>query len=89
MKKTPILIPAFLVLTIIFMINSCSATSNLVDAKSGAQLWGENCFRCHNIPSPETFSDVEWDVAVMHMQIRANLTKSEATKIADFLKSAN
>lgn len=71
------------------LYSSCAATSPLSDAKSGAQLWGENCLRCHNAPSPETFSDVEWDVAVMHMRMRANLTDAEVTKIVEFLKTAN
>lgn len=58
-------------------------------AKSGAQLWSENCARCHNLRSPSTFSDSEWDVAVHHMRIRANLTAEESKKILEFLKSSN
>ncbi len=77
---------AFLITAI---ITSCSSSSNISAMKSGAQLWGENCIRCHNTPSPETFGDVEWDVAVMHMRIRANLTEDESLKIAEFLKTAN
>lgn len=89
MKKIPIIISIFMLVGAMQIISSCSTTSSLAEAKSSAQLWGENCQRCHNIPSPETFSDGEWDVAVMHMRIRANLTKNEAVKIADFLKTAN
>ena len=70
------------------LLSNCAVNDN-IKGKSGAQLWGENCLRCHNNPSPETFSDVEWDVAVMHMRIRANLTDEEAQKIAKFLKTAN
>jgi cytochrome c1 len=81
-------IGALLILAAITFLSNC-ATSNVAMNKSGAQLWGENCVRCHNTPSPETFSDVEWDVAVMHMRVRANLTDKEAKKIADFLKTAN
>ncbi|GAA0893548.1 hypothetical protein GCM10009122_32270 [Fulvivirga kasyanovii] len=57
--------------------------------KSGAQLWAESCIRCHNTASPATFSDVQWDVAVKHMEIRAQLTRVEAEKVLEFLKSAN
>ena len=57
--------------------------------KPGAMLWGENCGRCHNVRSPASFSDSEWDVAVMHMRTRANLTATEAEKIAEFLKASN
>ena len=89
MKKIPIIIFSFIVISIIAIISSCSTTNELADAKSGAQLWGENCMRCHNTPSPETFSDTEWDIAVLHMRVRANLTENEAVKISGFLKIAN
>lgn len=89
MKKKSIIILFFILLGAIQFFYSCSSTSSLAEAKSGAQLWGENCLRCHNSPSPETFSDIEWDVAVMHMRVRANLTEEEAIKIAEFLKTAN
>ena len=89
MKKISFIICLFVVMVVVTIISSCSAISSLADAKSGAQLWGENCIRCHNAPSPETFSDVQWDVAMMHMRVRANLTETEAVKIAEFLKSSN
>ena len=89
MKKIPFIISLFFVLAIGVLINSCVSTSPLAEAKSGSQLWGENCLRCHNSPAPETFSDAQWDVVVMHMRVRANLTEGEAVKIADFLKTAN
>ncbi|RMF21726.1 MAG: cytochrome c [Bacteroidetes bacterium] len=89
MKKIPIFAILLAGATLAFLISSCAGTSSLAEAKSGAQLWGENCLRCHNAPSPETFSDTEWDVAVMHMRVRANLTEAEAVKVAEFLKTAN
>ena len=89
MKKIPIIMFLFVLLAGVVIVSSCSTTNSLVEAKSGAQLWGENCLRCHNAPSPETFSDAEWDVAVMHMRVRANLTENEAIKISTFLKTAN
>ena len=72
----------------LMFISACSS-QNTASEKSGAQLWGENCMRCHNAPSPITFSDVEWEVAVPHMRIRANLTEIESEKILEFMKSAN
>jgi cytochrome c2 len=56
-------------------------------AKSGAQLWAENCVRCHNIRSPSSLSPAQWEVATMHMRVRANLTPEEHKKILEFLKS--
>ena len=89
MKKNPVILVIFFLALAVVTVNSCATTNSISETKSGAQLWGENCLRCHNTPSPETFSDTEWDVAVMHMRIRANLTENESVKIADFLKTAN
>ncbi len=58
-------------------------------AKGGAQLWAENCARCHNVRSPASYSDAQWEVALMHMRVRANLTAEEYKKVLEFLKSAN
>lgn len=65
------------------------APSEKITSKTGAQIWGENCIRCHNPASPTTFSDLEWDVATLHMQIRGNLTPDEAAKVKEFLQAAN
>lgn len=69
---------------------SCSPKrAEIVQLKSGAQLWGENCIRCHNTPSPADFNDTDWSTIEMHMRVRANLTADESSKIFEFIKSAN
>ena len=70
------------------IINGCAVPES-ISSKSGAQLWGENCNRCHNAPDPRTFSDDQWDAATEHMRQKALLTDVEITKIRDFLKTAN
>jgi cytochrome c1 len=57
--------------------------------KSGAQLWAENCVRCHNIRSPSSYSPAQWDVVMFHMRVRANLTPEEHKKILEFLKAGS
>ena len=69
-------------------ISSCKVPEKIAN-KSSAQLWGENCSRCHYVPSPADFSDSDWDLEVSHMRMRANLTAAEADKIVEFLKMAN
>ncbi|RMG79760.1 MAG: cytochrome c [Bacteroidetes bacterium] len=64
-------------------------TSSKIAMKSGAQLWGENCIRCHNAPPPSQFDDREWSTIGSHMEITANLTNDEIGKIVEFLQSAN
>ncbi|MFI5149758.1 MAG: cytochrome c [Bacteroidia bacterium] len=72
----------------IVMMNGCKVPESIAN-KSGAQLWGENCIRCHNTPDPKTYSDDQWDAACEHMRQKAILTDVEITKIKAFLKSAN
>jgi hypothetical protein len=57
--------------------------------KGGAELWAENCVRCHNIRSPSNYSPAQWEVVMMHMRVRANLTPEEHKKILEFLKSGS
>ena len=57
--------------------------------KGGSQLWSENCARCHNMRSPSSYSDGEWEVVMHHMRVRAHLTPEEHKAILEFLKSAN
>ncbi len=68
---------------------SCSGSSQMVGEKTGAQLWGENCVRCHNAPSPPSFNDYQWETIALHMRVRASLTEEEVAKIVEFLKMAN
>ena len=58
-------------------------------AKTGAQLWGENCNRCHNFRPPQSFSDTQWEAVVMHMRLRADLTGEERRKITEFMKASH
>lgn len=59
------------------------------DLKKGAQLWSQNCARCHNMRPPDERSDRGWEIVVTHMRLRANLTGQDARAILEFLKSAN
>ncbi len=89
MKQLKIITGILIMGIMLGMALSCASSRQINADKSGAQLWGENCIRCHNTPSPDTFSDAQWDVAISHMRVRATLTQQETDKIIDFLKSAN
>lgn len=89
MKKSFLAISLIVTICIILIsINGCYVSKNMA-SKSGAQLWAENCNRCHNAPPPGEFNNANWDIVGTHMQIRANISKTDMTKITDFLKSAN
>jgi len=75
-------------IVLISVINGCKVPEAIA-SKSGAQLWAENCNRCHNAPDPLYYSDSQWDVAMEHMRVKALLTDVEVKKIATFLKASN
>ena len=60
-----------------------------VPEKGGAQLWTENCSRCHNLRAPESYSDAQWQTVVHHMRLRANLTGAETRSITAFLQASH
>lgn len=72
--------------SLVIIGNSC-AVSQKVQNKTGIQLWGENCGRCHNAPGPGEFNKANWEIVGRHMRIRANITETEERKIIDYLKS--
>lgn len=84
-KKMTLVMAAMFAFLAAVLINGC-AESQQVAAKGGAQLWAENCQRCHNTPSPSTFSSAQWKTIGMHMQTRALLTNDERDKIIEFLQ---
>ena len=86
-KHTSVLFLCAAALTII-LVNGC-VESKAIAAKSGAQLWAENCQRCHNTPAPNTFSQDQWKTIGMHMQTRALITDSDRDKIVAFLQQSN
>ena len=73
------------------LLSGCASTPETVSSTanhpSGQRLWVQNCARCHNSRSPTDYNNVQWDVAMLHMRIRANLTADEHAKIRQFLQS--
>lgn len=88
MKKNNIRIIALNIIVVaLFAIMGQSCVSQQVSEKSGVQLWGENCTRCHDAPSPSEYNRGRWAVIGKHMQVRANLTKNETDKIIEYLSN--
>lgn len=65
------------------------AASDPMQIVRGAKAWAENCGRCHNLRDPKDLVDVEWDVTLSHMRMRAGLPGQMARDIAAFLKASN
>ena len=58
-------------------------------ARGYAQVWADNCVRCHNTRSPSSYSDERWEVSMLHMRVRANLTAQDYRTILEFVKASN
>lgn len=76
----------FVLVSCITVMSSC-AVSQKVQNKTGIQLWGENCGRCHNAPGPGEFSKANWEIVGRHMRVRTNITDDEEKKIIDYMKT--
>lgn len=57
--------------------------------KGGAQLWAQNCMRCHNMRMPNSYNDAQWEVVVHHMRVRGNLLGTEHRSIVEYIKAGN
>jgi cytochrome c1 len=88
MKKRIILTAAAATLIFVFIQTGCQTPASIA-AKTGAQLWAENCTRCHYNPDPKDYADHSWELIGRHMKIKASLTDTEVRKIVAFLKTAN
>jgi nitrate/TMAO reductase-like tetraheme cytochrome c subunit len=71
---------------VLITLNSCVEDKSITE-KSGMKLWSENCQRCHNTSSSNTFSAEQWKTIGLHMQGRALLTNMERDKIIEFLQN--
>jgi len=80
-------LPAFLVLS--GCATSDPKATDSTSRSDGAQLWSQNCTRCHNSRSPTEYSDAQWDVVMLHMRVRAGLAADDTRLIREFLRTAN
>jgi len=86
---------SFALLVIAFLLVGCTTREGATQpaeqasARSGAQLWSDNCARCHNARPPQSYSDAQWQAVVHHMRLRADLTGQEQRKITEFLEAAH
>lgn len=56
---------------------------------SGADLWSQNCGRCHNFRAPQEFNDAQWDIIVSHMRVIGGIPGAQARAIIKFLQETN
>jgi hypothetical protein len=69
-------------------VQLASAEPGAPTAKGRAQLWTENCPRCHNARPATYYTLQQWEVAMHHMRVRCPLTAQEHKKIMEFFKAS-
>ena len=69
-------------------VTAMALASPLEGQRSGADIWGANCGRCHLIQPINRYDAKAWEDIGLHMAITARLTSAEATAVIDFLKNA-
>ena len=65
----------------------CEADSQVTEAKSGAELWEENCTMCHEIKPKISFTPEKLEAIRRHMQEKADLSPEEQGAVLKFLES--
>jgi hypothetical protein len=53
---------------------------------SGAELYSMHCNRCHPERYPTERTAAQWKTIVLHMEVRANLPRSQARLILKYLQ---
>ena len=53
--------------------------------KNGAQIWADNCTRCHYARPSTQYSAQQWDIIITHMRVRADLNGAESRAVVKFM----
>jgi mono/diheme cytochrome c family protein len=55
---------------------------------SGAEVWSNNCGRCHRMRAVDAYNASQWESVVTHMALTARLTSDETRAVREFLVGA-
>ncbi|MGD2045829.1 MAG: cytochrome c [Gemmatimonadota bacterium] len=58
---------------------------NRMNTASGAELWRATCSHCHNLRGAQEYTAEQWSIIVSHMRTRAEISRSDAERIAAYL----
>ena len=57
-----------------------------VAQRSGVEIWGAVCGRCHLIQPPDRYTAKDWDAITIHMTVTARLTTAQGEAVLAFLR---
>ncbi|ACV26704.1 MULTISPECIES: c-type cytochrome [Kangiella] len=75
---------AKLFFTVTFAVISIQAHG--VEVGSGAEIYNDNCARCHNPRPIQEFTGADWSVIVPHMREKGHLTGEEARVLEKYIQ---
>ena len=62
-----------------------TATATLVDLQKGRELYIQNCVQCHNLPSPDDYSPMNWNSVLTKMVPKTNLTDAQTLLVKKYV----
>jgi mono/diheme cytochrome c family protein len=94
LKKIPLFLGLLIMIVSIPLVDQAYAQvadkeEIKVNELNGAELWAQNCGRCHNFRAPQEYNGVQWDIIVAHMRQIAGLPGAQARAISKFLREAS
>ena len=57
------------------------------EAASGAQVFAENCSRCHEAPDPAARTGRDWRSISLHMRVIADISRVDQQHVLVFLRT--
>lgn len=93
MKKLFLVSPIILLLlascsTALYQPVSDSPSVSLIDLKKGRETYVNNCASCHQLYTPNKFSDKVWMDNLNEMQTRAKISDEEKALIYQYITNA-
>jgi mono/diheme cytochrome c family protein len=62
-----------------------TASATLADLQAGRELFINNCGRCHNLYSPDSYAASNWKTIVPGMASRAGLSSAQSSQITKYV----
>ena len=62
-----------------------TSSASLADLQAGRSIFINNCGRCHNLYSPDSYSASDWKAIIPNMAGRAGLSATQATQVTKYV----
>lgn len=66
-----------------------AAQSEQEEITRGAEVWGQQCARCHTPRDPNEYRDRDWSTVMLHMRTVANLSREQTEFVTAYLQAVS